>query len=396
MAAAVFTAVAQRYFRILTVVFIFGLALIIFETSWTDKDNPSLIYSNDSDELDFFYYKLNGSNRSSDTPTKLKKILFWNSFFSSRDFYFGLGVKPFIQQCTPQVGFIFQPCTTTVDRSQLISSDVIIFHVRNIDFNDMPTQRSSNQLWIFFLMESPGYTNVADVNKRQLDGIFNWTMTYRQDSDVFNGYFKTLKKPIPVSIGDEALLELVKPSERRLVAWLVSNCATFSKREAYVSKLKQFIPVDVYGSCGQRCPGNTPDECFEFVFSKYKFVLAFENSFCRDYVTEKLSKALKGGSVPVVYGNANYSAIAPPNSVINVKDFNSPKHLADYILQLNASDELYLKYFRWRQQYELTEPKPFCELCRKIHTTDVISKPKIYNDMQTWWFVNGSCESAIT
>ena len=56
----------------------------------------------------------------------------------------------------------------------------------------------------------------------------------------------------------------------------------------------------------------------------YKFYLAFENSLCRDYVTEKFFNALLFSTVPIVYGGADYEAIgAPPNSYIDVRNFTS-------------------------------------------------------------------------
>jgi hypothetical protein len=44
----------------------------------------------------------------------------------------------------------------------------------------------------------------------------------------------------------------------------------------------------------------------------YKFGLAFENSLCTDYVSDKLyCTALENGVLPVVYGEADYRAYAP-------------------------------------------------------------------------------------
>ena len=39
--------------------------------------------------------------------------------------------------------------------------------------------------------------------------------------------------------------------------------------------------------------------------------------------------------MPVVLGGANYERFAPPNSYINVADFDSPKHLANYLIYLD-------------------------------------------------------------
>lgn len=64
--------------------------------------------------------------------------------------------------------------------------------------------------------------------------------------------------------------------------------------------------MDIYGACGsQQCglpstipykimvesqtfnSDEKPKDCLKEVSSKYKFILALENSICKDYVTEK-------------------------------------------------------------------------------------------------------------
>ena len=57
--------------------------------------------------------------------------------------------------------------------------------------------------------------------------------------------------------------------------------------------LSQHIDVSIYGRCGRlQCSrGNATDACRHRI-KDYHFYLAFENSFCPEYVTEKLYKAL--------------------------------------------------------------------------------------------------------
>ena len=74
---------------------------------------------------------------------------------------------------------------------------------------------------------------------------------------------------------------------RKLVFWLVSHCSTGIKREGYAQKLKQFIDVDIYGKCsGNEC-SKKGNDCFQNLSMQYMFYLAFENSICDDYATEK-------------------------------------------------------------------------------------------------------------
>ena len=71
----------------------------------------------------------------------------------------------------------------------------------------------------------------------------------------------------------------------------------------------------------------------------YKFYLAFENSNCKDYVTEKFfTNALHNGVVPIAMGASmeEYAAIAPPNSFLHVDQFGSPADLAEYLKVLDS------------------------------------------------------------
>ena len=43
--------------------------------------------------------------------------------------------------------------------------------------------------------------------------------------------------------------------------------------------------------------------------AKYKFTLAMENYVCDDYVTEKLWRPLRLGSIPIVFGAPNVKVL---------------------------------------------------------------------------------------
>ena len=43
----------------------------------------------------------------------------------------------------------------------------------------------------------------------------------------------------------------------------------------------------------------------------------------------------------------------PPKSFIDVKDFESPKHLAEYLKYLIGNPEKYLEYHQWRKYYKV-------------------------------------------
>ena len=78
------------------------------------------------------------------------------------------------------------PCILTTDPSFLDEADLVIFSAYAIDQTKGPPPRSrSTQLWAFFNEETP--VNTYFRSKPSYDvwnGLFNWTITYREDSDV--------------------------------------------------------------------------------------------------------------------------------------------------------------------------------------------------------------------
>lgn len=83
-----------------------------------------------------------------------------------------------------------------------------------------------------------------------------------------------------------------------LVFWAASSCLNYNQRYKFVGELRRHLPVDTYGSCGELTCAIGTDEC-RTTLRRYKFVLAFENGYCRDYITEKYWNALKRNQVCV-------------------------------------------------------------------------------------------------
>ncbi|PIK42455.1 hypothetical protein BSL78_20684 [Apostichopus japonicus] len=82
------------------------------------------------------------------------------------------------------------------------------------------------------------------------------------------------------------------------------------------------------------------------------FILAFENSCCEEYISEKFWKVLSTGvSIPVVIGakKEDYKRLGPPNSFIHVDDFNSMQELASYLQKVANNSVTYNSFFKWKK-----------------------------------------------
>ena len=245
-------------------------------------------------------------------------------------------------------------------------------------------------------MESPDRTaNMVT----KLSGIFNLTMTYRLDSDIaipYGGYNLRHKVLSHMQFIATALTKIKRKD--RLVAWFVSHCSTGGVRERYVKMLQKYIPVDIYGRCGNlKCPTNESKACYAMLDKRYKFYLSFENSICTDYATEKVFNVLRDTyTVPVVYGGGNYSHLTPPNSIINVQDFESPKALAEHLLRLSKDTRALIQHLIWKELFVVStyafRGKGYCRLCEILNDESFSRRVYMQKDLDNFWGP-GTCDA---
>jgi alpha-1,3-fucosyltransferase len=224
--------------------------------------------------------------------------------------------------------------------------------------NILPPYRTANHRWVFYNLEPPTYL-IADgplswFKPWWLNATFNFTSSYSRDDDMPQPYGKCEKRLGGMGDDDSHVDDIIR-HKMKMVAWFVSNCKTFSVREKYVEQLKRFnIPVSVYGACGDRVTCSRSEHCENDIHRVHKFYLAFENSLCQDYVTEKAFRPMlrSYSAVPIVMGLADYASILPPHSYIDVRWFPSAQSLARYLVYLDGNVTEYSKYFAWRRHYK--------------------------------------------
>ncbi|CAM1154566.1 FUT7 (predicted) [Pycnogonum litorale] len=238
--------------------------------------------------------------------------------------------------------------------------------------------------------------------------VFNWTMTYRHDSDVFDPYGKctyiptnTSKYRIAISDGQRAVysedqLRMNLTAKSKFAVWFVTNKHGSQVRFTYVKEMMKYVKIDFYGQRESfKCPKKDREHCLDLIDKNYKFYLAFENSFCYDYITEKLFYHLGRFTIPVVFGGADYKRLLPPNSYIDAGEFQSPKELAEYLLLLDRNDDLYMKYFQWmlKGRWEVDydpDNHNWCQLCEKLVNRNA-KDFKVYQDIYDWYYNKTLC-----
>ena len=216
----------------------------------------------------------------------------------------------------------------------------------------------------------------------------NATLTYRSDSEMYHPY-DIIKRRTNIT-GTEYIPTTHWQNKTGSVVWLVSDCTTKSKRETIVKELAKYIDVDVFGRCTNKRCNDTSTKCVERYARNYKFYLSFENSMCKDYVTEKLFNALRAEIIPVVFGGANYAHYAPNGSYINVMDFKSPRELARFLQNLGTHERNYYRYFHWKTEYEFNHKYiKFCQICEALNYG--LGDGKHVYKLNNWWR-SGICD----
>ncbi|XP_033740132.1 alpha-(1,3)-fucosyltransferase C-like isoform X2 [Pecten maximus] len=284
-------------------------------------------------------------------------------------------------------------CSMSTGAKHFLNKDVVIFFGPRLSSNPVPKKRG--QIWVLHGKEAP--PNHAPMRKWK--GLFNWTMTYRRDSDFPHLYGELRNVPNPSALLPNTTLKFFtvrnstnvpKPTRNaRSTAWFVSHCKTQSKRQEYVKTLQTTQSVDIFGACGtNRCARGRDHACLK----PYKFYLSFENSLCRDYITEKVFKIYSNEHdiIPITRGIGDlYSLYLPPASFINSVDFNGIDQLGRFLNYVRKNETLYSEYFKWRTNYQarFDAYSSFCELCKRMHKPDVYTRyRRIYTDVHQWWF----------
>ena len=238
-------------------------------------------------------------------------------------------------------------------------------------------------MWVWLNLKPPQNVRYLSIS----DHIFNYTASYKKNSDIYLPYGYFIQKPNNFTFHRSYFKTFTK--KKKLVCWLVTNLKS-DFRNVYYNKLKKYLPIDVYGRNNGFLKATTT--CG--VISQYKFYLSFENTNQTDYITEKLwYNAFQCGTIPIVLGPKKKNYLEhhiPQNSFIHVDDFSNASQMAKYIYKIANNKQLYESFFSWRKGRDIFfENLYIIYYCRVL---DYLSKynPKPHKDLKisTWLVKN--------
>ncbi|XP_058808342.1 alpha-(1,3)-fucosyltransferase 7-like [Phymastichus coffea] len=308
---------------------------------------------------------------------------------------------------SPWEGCSVQNCRLTYAASRLHSADAVIFHLhRTANARSLPRRENPDQRWIFLSDESPPNTFLLrNQSLEDYDGLFNWSMTYRIDSDVPVPYGRTVLRD---KVDDKFNARDIVAEKTRLVAVLGSNCAGQNGRWEYVAKLKSILGEDlaILGHCqngdSSACPGHFEADCA--ALSRFKFYLAFENSNCREYLTEKVFwNAYGKRAVPVIMGarRSDCELLLPPRSYLHVDDFADAASLASRLRYLGGGGAAaeYARLHAWRARYRVLDEhgyfgsasRHYCRVCEALNYAERPRARKVYRRLADFWSTRAHC-----
>ena len=273
-------------------------------------------------------------NNFTGRDSSVEKILLWTPWFPV--WWWLSDAQRVLPMCSYR-------CEVTKNRAELNTSTAIVFHADDLwayrqsvlatlhnPLVPLPKFRNSNQVWVLWSVE-PIILFFGNVPPY----MFNWTAHYRRDSTIFMPYASYSKK------SDDQTETHKKPvindfsSKTKMAVTVSSNCRVPSQRYRILRELEKFIHVDEFGECSGKvlCPKSKGEECDRFI-KKYKFYLAFENSFCRDYLTEKVWQIFERNQIPVVAASRTTCELLPENSYLNVFDYPTLESLANKMKEI--------------------------------------------------------------
>ena len=205
------------------------------------------IYYISGSNWEFKFQQIQQIGRHLSKTVGRKKILLWNSPNRIETSAFGTGHQAFINANCP-----VSDCEIVANTNEFASKDyrlladfdAILMNMHVLIFSSLLPQnysRPERQRFVFFTQESPLTMAALGLDVAKLGGVFNWTMTYRMDSDIRLLYGRVHDRSLINSASADYYnntntTEIIDKSQQKdatmrsnktgKVVWMASHCET--------------------------------------------------------------------------------------------------------------------------------------------------------------------------
>ncbi len=132
--------------------------------------------------------------------------------------------------------------------------------------------------------------------------------------------------------------------------FVFSNGRADPKRDSFFHALSKYKKVQSAGNHLRNTesfdipgkPSENGRRRIEFL-AGHKFTIAFENSECPGYTTEKIVDAFSARTIPIYWGNPRIVEDFNPDSFINTYDFEDQRSLVEEVARIDKDDARYLQ-----------------------------------------------------
>jgi hypothetical protein len=152
---------------------------------------------------------------------------------------------------------------------------------------------------------------------------------------------------------DVSMYTLVRKQTKPQTKFCLFSVSSETKeRTDFFHALSTYKSVDSCGSVlnnlEHTCPGAYDSKEYHEFISDYKFMICFENTVVKNYITEKLIIAYSSGTIPIYWGCPNIGDYVNMDAILYLKPDYTEEDVQALIAEVRALDEdeaLYKKKF---------------------------------------------------
>ncbi len=196
------------------------------------------------------------------------------------------------------------------------------------------------------------------------------------------------EKLVRTSVPDPMTIRASKPHFCSLLCAYVDR--TVRRREQFFHTLNRFRKVDSVGralnNTGYRLPPGDRYQVKVDWLAGYRFNIAFENTRRAGWCTEKLVDPLHVNTIPIYWGDPRVKEFFNAESFICRDDFSSDQEMAEYVLHVDDTPELYAKYIQATPCYK-NVPNPAYDMNTLLAFFDrIFQHPQRPVTQRRWFF----------